>query len=89
MPATIKPEGPWPTILEDDGWEHDASTSIPQRGINDYQRIIKFETNPTKQQVIALAWHLEHDHCPGWTGVKFYHVSNNTWRFHTTWDSSD
>lgn len=87
--ATLKPVGPWPIILEDDGWDHEVSTSIPQHGINDYQRIIKFEAKPTKQQVTALAWYLEQDHCPGWTGVKFYYVNNNTWRFHTTWDSSD
>lgn len=81
-------------IIEDTGWKHNANTSIPQRGIHDYVRDIKFADKLTDEQFKAVCKWLERDNCPGWTGVhgRLAFGSNSTpvvYVFTTTYDSSD
>jgi hypothetical protein len=76
-------------VVEDSGWTHNAHTSIPRRGINDYERTMTFAAKLTDDQLKAWCRWLESDNCPGWTGVRGYVQMNNAYKFTTTYDSSD
>lgn len=83
-----KPDGI--EIVSDTGWQHNARTSIPRRGINDYEREIEFAAALTSNQLTAVCAWLAADNCPGWTGVTGQPLGGmGHIRFHTTYDSSD
>jgi len=67
-------------------------TSRPMRGIIDNAREIEFEHELTQEQLRLVKLHLADDALArgaGWTGVSSYKVAGTTYRFTTTWDSSD
>lgn len=79
-------------IITDSGWQHVKHSSIPSRGINDYERKITFATKLTDEQLKAWCRWLESDNCPGWTGVRGFAPRDGApaeYRFTTTYDSSD
>jgi hypothetical protein len=75
-------------MVSDYGWEIQSS-SIPRRGIMDYQRTIEFARALTEREVELVRMYLARDNCPGWTGIGYRYMSNNTYTFNTTHDSSD
>jgi hypothetical protein len=82
----------FPHVVKDTGWT-DSPTSNPRRGFHDYIRDIEFESELSKHDIKLLCESLAKDpKCPGWTGVScndgFTHM-RTTYRFYTTWDSSD
>jgi hypothetical protein len=78
-------------VVKDFGWEHDDVTSRSSRGINDFNRIVTFERQPTADEMRLYKELLALDKCPGWTGITESLVPNTvlTYRFRTCWDSSD
>jgi hypothetical protein len=83
----------FPKLLQDTRWSHDRSTSIPTRGINDFNRSMTFERQLKPEQLQTLVEWLAKNQCPGWTGVMASHHpqadGSCDYNFHTTWDSSD
>jgi len=78
-------------VVEDSGWGHDKGTSISHRGINDYNRRVRFERKPSDEEMTLFKELLSLDKCPGWTGIyaKGEDVAGLAYTFRTTWDSSD
>jgi hypothetical protein len=77
----------FPTIVEDSKWQM-LSTSIPHRGIRDYDRRIVFSAPLTDEQLAVFQEYLSLDDCPGWTGVGM-RQEGRAYVFGTTHDSSD
>lgn len=79
-------------VISDSGWQADKFTSIPRRGIHDYNREILFDRELHPIEIQALKVWLESNNCPGWTGVMI-RMKEEHQRFlyvcRTTWDSSD
>lgn len=68
------------------------SSSRPQRGIIDNAREIEFEHELTLEQLRLVKLYLADEalaRCVGWTGVGASKMGATTYRFTTTWDSSD
>lgn len=78
----------FPAILTDSRWTQ-ASSSIPSRGIRDYNRKVEFEKKLTDEQFKVFVEFLALDKCPGWTGVVGHRTEGNVYIFGTTMDSSD
>lgn len=84
-----------PKIIADTEWCHNKLTSIPRRGINDYERTISFERELSDDELKEICKELQDDKdCPGWTGVRGRRIDMPKddlfiYRFYTTWDSSD
>lgn len=77
-----------PEIKTDSGWKL-AGSSITSRGIRDYTRLISFARKlKDKELNVACEW-LGQENCPGYTGVHPYYSHEATYRFATTYDSSD
>ena len=76
-------------IVEDSGWKMNEFSSRPQRGIRDYDRTIKFSRDLDVVEQRAVQKFLAKVNCPGWTGVGMRPSESNTYRFSTTYDSSD
>ncbi len=76
-------------LVEDTGWSMDEGTSIPIRGIRDYNRTMKFSRPLEKSELTKLVKFLKKVDCPGWTGVGYRDRGNGTYSFTTTHDSSD
>lgn len=76
-------------VIEDSGWSMDERSSIPNRGIRDYNRSIKFERDLTPEEVADVLYWLSTDKCPGWTGIITKHPGYGQYSFRTTYDSSD
>lgn len=78
-------------ILEDSGWSMNTRSSIPHRGIRDYDRTIKFERKPSQTELAVIIEWLKKYKCPGWTGVGCRVASEHLHLYHfsTTYDSSD
>lgn len=77
-------------IVDDTGWILNIKTSIPQRGISDYDRYIKFSQALSLEEKENVRQFLGRVDCPGWTTVNvYYNVSSNNYAFTTTYDSSD
>lgn len=76
-------------IVEDSGWSMNAFSSRPQRGIRDYDRSIKFSRDLDDKEQKAVQKFLAKVNCPGWTGVGMRATGDGTYRFSTTYDSSD
>lgn len=80
-------------VVYDTGWTVDEATSIPRRGITDYNRTILFSEPLTDSQMTNIVNLLETVNCPGWTGVRVLNPMNCpegcSYTFRTTWDSSD
>lgn len=76
-------------IVEDSGWKMNEFSSRPQRGIRDYDRTIKFTRMLMASEEKAVQKFLAKVNCPGWTGVGMRHTGDGTYRFSTTYDSSD
>jgi len=75
-------------VLGDSGWNL-CTTSFPIRGIRDFERRIQFHEPLNDEELSLVIQWLKTDQCPGWTGVACLIEKNNTYRFFTTWDSSD
>ncbi len=79
-----------PAIVSDDNWGMDEGTSIPRRGIRDYNRTIEFERELTPDELASAKEWVGLVKCPGWTGVTVRHREGTTsYTFRTTYDSSD
>jgi hypothetical protein len=79
----------YPKIVEDSGWK-DASTSIHERGIHDFQRRIKYERELTAEQLENVVSWLARKDCPGYTGITVHRSPGfSEYTFSTCWDSSD
>jgi hypothetical protein len=76
-------------VVSDSGWTYNEASSIPSRGINDYYRVIKFQQNPTLDELKEIREWLEANECPGWTRVTANKIGSCHFEFHTTYDSSD
>lgn len=76
-------------IVEDSGWSMNSFSSRPQRGIRDYDRTIKFNRELDDKEQKAVQKFLAKVNCPGWTGVGMRPSGDGTYRFSTTYDSSD
>ncbi len=76
-------------ITNDTGWNMNKNSSIPHRGIRDYDRTIEFDRDLTEEEMDLVKQFLARDDCPGWTGVHSMRLKSGVYRFHTTWDSSD
>jgi len=84
-------------IMNDSGWVHNSSSSIPRRGINDYDRWVVVESSTdlysTDPAVQAMTHHLRTVNCPGWTPMivraRACFMGLVEIRFSTTMDSSD
>lgn len=82
-------EGWMQLIAEDSGWGMNTSTSRPQRGIRDYDRTIKFNAPLSHSHLLMVVKFLKKVDCPGWTGVSVKDLGGGSYRFSTTYDSSD
>jgi len=76
-------------IINDSGWKLDERTSIISRGIRDYVRKIKFAKKLTRDELKAFIELSQRTDCPGWTLIGYNWLSENTYSFTTTMDSSD
>ena len=76
-------------VAEDSGWKLDERSSIPIRGIRDYDRTIQFARQLTAEELDDVREWLQRDKCPGWTGVMANNLGDGRYAFRTTWDSSD
>ncbi len=76
-------------IVEDSGWKMDEFSSRPSRGIRDYERTISFSQELNEAEQKAIRKFLAKVNCPGWTGVGMRWVQGNSYKFTTTYDSSD
>jgi len=76
-------------IASDSGWNFNQQTSLSHRGISDYDRVIVFERQLTAKEDLIVRKFLLGDDCPGWTGISGGHKTDNTYIYHTTYDSSD
>ncbi len=76
-------------IAEDSGWSMDEYSSRPSRGIRDYNRTIKFSRELNEVEQKSVRKFLAKVNCPGWTGVGMRQVQPGTYKFNTTYDSSD
>jgi hypothetical protein len=76
-------------IVEDSGWSMDEFSSRPSRGIRDYNRAIKFSRDLDEKEQKSVQKFLAKVNCPGWTGVGMRASGDSTYRFTTTYDSSD
>lgn len=80
------------SVVSDTGWTHDKLSSIPRRGINDYNRVIVFGRELSIEELPILRKWLAENNCPGWTGVWIQPLkvdSGFQYSCRTTWDSSD
>lgn len=84
-----KYEPPCQIVSDPKCWSLNQSTSMPHRGINDYERYIHFERDLNESEVEDLRYWLSTDECPGWTGVSISRTSPGVYRCCTTYDSSD
>lgn len=76
-------------VKSDSGWSMDEGSSIPHRGIRDYNRTIAFSRELTDSERNKVVIFLKKVDCPGWTGVGSSHGGDGVYRFRTTYDSSD
>jgi hypothetical protein len=76
-------------VTSDSGWSLDEGSSIPRRGIRDFNRTIVFERPLTVKEELVVQKYLLRDNCPGWTGVSGGKRGENTYTYRTTYDSSD
>lgn len=76
-------------VVEDSGWFFNDATSMPHRGISDYNRIIEFTRPITAGEMKEIKEWLSTNNCPGWTGIHGWQVKDGKYKFTTTWDSSD
>ena len=80
-------------VNEDTGWGS-SSTSIPSRGIHDYERKVLFNGKLSEEEVSLMLELYAKKGCPGYTGlspvVGYDEETNRTMiRMRTTLDSSD
>lgn len=80
-------------VVSDSGWSADKGTSIPRRGITDFNRDIVFNRELSDGEVLSLRKWLAANNCPGWTGVwisqRALTEGQFNYRCRTTMDSSD
>lgn len=96
---------PRPVIKADSDWVMDEGTSRPMRGLRDFNRTITFNRDLTIKELELVKEQLHTTAFKrgiGWTGVSGYLVEDfralgtnpnwpppHTYKFRTTWDSSD
>lgn len=76
-------------VDKDNGWKLDKQTSRPHRGIENYNRGIRFIKNLTDKELNRVVSYLTRDKCPGWTGVIPRKLGEFYYSFRTTYDCSD
>lgn len=76
-------------IAYDTGWSMDEGSSIPSRGVKDYNRTITFVRQLSAIELNKVVMFLKKVDCPGWTGVGSSSDGKGVYRFRTTHDSSD
>lgn len=76
-------------IVEDSGWSLNGMSSRPSRGIRDYDRTIKFNSRLEPNELHKVVKFLRKVNCPGWTGVGCKDQGDGSYKFSTTYDSSD
>lgn len=80
----------WMKLIESDtGWLMNEKTSMPSRGIQDYDRVIKFSRTIVEDEQKKAMKFFQKVNCPGWTPVGCMYLEDNKYRFRTTYDSSD
>jgi hypothetical protein len=83
-------KAPWMDLIsEDSGWKMNEHTSRPGRGIRDYDRVLKFSAPLSHSHLLMVVKFLKKVDCPGWTGVTVKDQGGATYKFSTTYDSSD
>jgi hypothetical protein len=82
-------EGWMELIVEDSGWSLDELSSIPSRGIRDYNRTIKFSAPLSPSHLAMVSRFLKKTDSPGYTGIITKHLGGDTYTFSTSYDSSD
>jgi hypothetical protein len=82
-------EGWMELIVEDSGWNLNGLTSRPSRGIRDYERTIRFSAPLSHSHLAMVVKFLRKVDCPGWTGVGCKDQGGGSYKFSTTYDSSD
>lgn len=75
-------------IKHDSGW-YTLGSSIPSRGIHDYERAITFLQELIPEELEKVRLWLRLDNCPGYTHLTAIPVGKGVYRFQTTCDSSD
>ena len=83
-----------PNSIADSGWILNNKTSIPHRGILDFDRTVTFTSPLSNEELDNVCEWLRTNQCPGWTGVRVHHeytrrCDPGTYVFYTTHDSSD
>jgi hypothetical protein len=76
-------------VEKDSKWDMDKITSRPSRGIRDYDRMIIFKRKLTTSEWKYMMQYYNEIECPGWTGVIPKKLNDLTYKFSTTYDSSD
>lgn len=79
-------------VVSDMDWKLDKNTSRPLRGLHDYDREITFDRFLTLEELTNVKKYLHEEAYSreiGWTEVHCYVVKGFTYKFRTTWDSSD
>lgn len=80
------------SVVSDTDWKLDKVTSRPFRGLHDYDREITFDRFPTSEELISMKEYLHGEAYSreiGWTEIHCCRVIGFTYKFRTTWDSSD
>ena len=75
-------------VVSDTGWQ-DARTSIPRRGINDFERFIQYPLDMTQEAIDDDLMTIYENYNPGYCGWSARKVGDNLFRLTSTWDSSD
>jgi len=79
-------------IVNIEDWKYDPTHSIPTRGISDFFCLITFQRDITDEERKTMKKFLQGDAWVrriGWTEVAGYKTMGLTYKFTTTWDSSD
>ena len=74
------------SVMADSGW---SDAKRVGRCISDFFREITFSRPLDVEEKVKIRQILAEANCPGWTGVNICNINQNTYRFVTTWDSSD
>ena len=80
-----------PESVSDSKWIMDKNTSIPERGIVDFNRVVIFENSKSKEDLEKICNWLKNNYCPGTEYVYVKHIEQipNCYCFRVTRDSSD
>ena len=75
-------------VVHDAGWTL-MPTSIPRRGIYDYERVVVFDIQTTETERLLEIDRIKREDDPGYCWWKVQWIDKNTAKLYTTMDSSD